>query len=63
MSKKTDKILDRLKTISVNLRLELRSMRGNVLNFVDEIELDDEMEWRRRQIKFIGKQLLAFDCI
>ena len=59
--KYSDEVLpNRLKSTSLNVPCELRSLGGKVLNLADEIESTDLQ--RRRKITFTGKQLLSLEC-
>ena len=58
-----DKIIHRLQSTSINIRSELVFLGKKVLELVNEIESEEETELQKcRQISFIGKQLLLFNC-
>ena len=57
-----DAIVERLEITPLDCRSELHYAGRSVLNLCDE--LDGEFNWdtkKRRQVKFIGMQILAFD--
>ena len=57
-----DHIINRLKVASVDISSEIRFAGNSILSLLDEFEIDEIDVKKRRQIKFIGTQLLALDC-
>ena len=55
-------IINRLKVASVDISSEIRFAGNSILSLLDEFDIDEIDVKKRRQIKFIGTQLLALDC-
>ena len=57
-----DNILNRLKAATVDINSEIGFAGNILLSLLDEFEIDEIDVKKRRQIKFIGTQLLAIVC-